>query len=427
MRDFQRRELARERDVLPPLDPDRSHAKLEELTRDFRNGLARKHLLRAREAIADYHRFADHIWTLPHLETEGFRGVIVDGLRRATTTKIWHHNRHGGQKNRFGNVRNCGGILRKAWCATCGDKRAAVPNRCGVRRVCESCDVEGAAARRARFGSARGRTLLSGLRLGLTRRNRKGGRFSEKMLTLTLPHATLADLTRGKVKDLARDDVHARIVALWLAMPLFMRRVRAYLKKREPALYRQIHHHRSFEWTPAVDGAGHPHFHIYMFAPFLDAKLLRVWWGEALFDVGWPMTFDDEGFPIVRIDLRMLKGFNANAVRELLKGGRRSALTLSQIERGPGDDAFSYAEGWTLGDIKEFCSPEVQARLYCALEGRRLTQASSGFFLEDEKLHCACCGSSNWRCYFEPIDGDQPLPSYFHTFNQTAQERGPPL
>jgi hypothetical protein len=426
LREFRRREANRERDAPSPLDPERAHADLENLTAPFREELARAHMIRAREAILDYHRANEHIWKLPHFETELFRKPIVEALRGSATCREWHERRAGGQRRRFSNVRNCGGILRKAWCATCGDERSPVPNRCGVRRVCETCDVEGAAARRARFGSARGRTLLSGIRLGLTRRNRKGGRFSEKMLTLTLPHAKLSDLVKGSVKARARDDVHARILALWTAIPSFMRRLRAYLKKREPFLWQQVRFHRSFEWTPASDGAGHPHFHIYAFAPFLDARLLRVWWGEALFDAGWPIDFDDAGFPKVRIDLRELRGFNSNAIRELLKGGRRSALTLSQIDRGPGDDAFSYAEGWTLGDIKEFCSPDVQARLYCALEGRRLTQASSGFFLEDEKLHCACCGSSNWRCHFSPIDADQPLPSYLDAFNHPAHERGPP-
>src|SRR5207253_2507567 len=144
-----------------------------------------------------------------------------------------------------------------------GDLRV-VPEGCGVRRVCVQCDNQGAAQRRARFGSARGRAYVEGDRYGLRRRYRKGGSYTEKMLTLTVPHFALADAKPGRrkrngqiepgVRELSCDDLHARIVAIWLAWPRFMRKVIEHLRERNE------HHfswHRSFEWTPATDGIGH--------------------------------------------------------------------------------------------------------------------------------------------------------------------------
>lgn len=422
--DFARRQHAIERDAPQPPDPGRRHAELEELTASFRRELAKKHFRTASERRREYNRIVNDY--LPYLADFGdeTRAGLTDLLRKEVSGRKWHADRGKGQLRRFPNVNNCGTAVMKRHCGTCGHEYREVPQHCGVRRVCQVCDVSGAAKRRAKFGRGRGRALLSGMRYGLTRHNRKGGRFSEKMLTLTIPQPlTLEELPDGVVKEIARDMVDARCKALWLAYPLLMRRVRAYFKKREPAHYARIQWHRAFEWTPSRDGSGHPHFHIYFFAPFIDAKLIRAWWGEALFDVGWPVRFDAEDLPDVRVDLKMLRGWNQNALTELLKGGRRSALTLSQIDDGPGNDAYAYAEGWTLADVQEFCSYEVQAKLYCALEAKRLTQASAGFFTEEQPHFCACCGSDNQRIHIVPLGADVPPPSYVHAAHT---ERPPP-
>jgi hypothetical protein len=111
-----------------------------------------------------------------------------------------------------------------------------------------------------------------------------------------------------------------------------------------------------------------------------------------------------------------------------MKGGRRQALTLSRIDLAAGEqshgyagiDGFEYAEGWTLADVESFCSPDVRARLYMALEGKRLTQASAGFFLDDEPAICSCCGRRAWSVKFEaaPVEA-APLVAF-------TVARGPP-
>jgi len=240
------------------------------------------------------------------------------------------------------------------------------------------------------------------------------------MLTLTLPHATVNALpARGLVAQHApRDTLHARVIALWLAWPRLWRSVKRHMRARDE---QHVTYHRSFEWTPASDGFGHPHFHVYLWCPFIDARIVRAWWGEALAAVGWPIERDAEDNYDVRVDLRMLRGFDVGAVRELLKGGRRQALTLSRVEikkgrgraSGPGLDAFDYAEGWTLSDVAELVSVETQARLYMALEARRLTQASSGFFEADESPRCAvCCASGGaFMVRFESVSPSERKPA----------------
>lgn len=423
-----------------PPDPSREHAALEDLTVAFRAALARRHVARVREVIALYRRalvawedeLADGVLSSWGDDDAEIPKTTLDVLRESLTTRKWHEGRERGQRYRFDKVRTCGVRMMIAACGHCGEDRKPVPEGCGVRRVCKRCDTVGAVQRRARFGRARGRCFVDGHRYGLTRHKRKGGRYTEKMLTLTVPHVAL-ETAGGLVREQARDEVHGRILALWLAWPRFLRKVNRHFRERYEDF---VTYHRAFEWTPAVDGQGHPHFHVYLWSPWIDVALLRAWWAEALRAVGWPVKRDDEGADVVRIDLRMLRQFDLRAVRELMKGGRRSALTLSRVETigrcstpdglkrfgGPGLDAFSYAEGWTLSEIEGFCSDAVRARLYCALESRRLTQASRGFYLDDAPPICTLCGASEFRVRFQAIEEGEhasDVPCTLHT-------RGPP-
>lgn len=428
-----------------PPDPSRDHAELEEKTHDFRIALAKKHAGRVREEIARYHA-ALEAWEgsladsgdLVDPETgEILAGPAVvppktlEELTASVTSRKWHEGRERGQRQRFQRVRDCGSRLIVPACVFCGDDAKPIPEPCGVRRVCKRCDVSGAMKRRARFGRARGRLMILAHRYGLLRKIQRGGRYSEKMLTLTIPHVgDLAevrgrvradvDLETGAVKSRARDLLDARIRALFFAWPLFLRMARDHFAETWQS---HATFHRSFEWTPASDGHGHPHFHVYLWCKFVDVNLLREWWASALRAVGWPVAKErgSERSRVV-VDLRMLRGFNVHAIREMMKGGRRSALTLSRVESlsGPGLDAFSYAEGWTIGDVEAFCSVDVRARLYCALEGRRLTQASRGFFEDDEPPICETCGGSCFRVRFEPL-AEEGEPSH-----GAPQERSPP-
>ncbi len=228
------------------------------------------------------------------------------------------------------------------------------------------------------------------------------------MLTLTVPHFTLEHAS-GAVREACagfglETTVHARLAALRLAWPKFLRRVRRWLMKKGKLDERRskyasaedadhLRFYRLLEWTRGGDGLGHPHFHVYLFAPWLDVELLRRWWAEALESVGVPAP------ERVIIDLKSLAGFNWAALKELIKTGDRRAIEmrLGQL-RTPGDDAIKYASGWTMGDafreLPDAACIDVQRDLYCALEGRRLAQGSAGFLLATPRPLCACCGQS---------------------------------
>jgi len=354
-------------------------------------------------------------------------------LHDATTAREWHEGRKEGQRFRFDRVRACGTRFLVAGCGVCGTDRHGIPEGCGVRRVCKRCDVAGAIGRRARFGRARGRAFVHGHRYGLSRRNRRGGRYSEKMLTLTIPHALRADAT-GIVKEAAdgffMNDVAARVIAAFEAWPRFLKKLNRHWRSLGSAASHVVYH-RAFEWTPGrSDNHGHPHFHVYLWSPFVDRLLIRAWWAEALREVGWPVAEDEDGNPKLSTRIQMLRSNGVSEVRELIKGGQRGALTLSRLAFvdgaegvnlrrgfrkgepvGPGVDAFKYAEGWTLGDVED-CSDDVRAQLYKVLEARRLTQASRGFFLEEDPVSCACCGAQGmFRVRFDvaPIANDVPF------------------
>ena len=363
-------------------------------------------------------------------------------LRAAVGSQRWHDQRARGQEARFAKLAHCGARLRVARCGWCNEDGKQVPDGCGVGRLCGRCAVLAAKRRRARFGRARGRVIVAAKRQGLTRQHRRGGRYTEKMLTLTVPHVTReglearalvlageacsATLTHRERKRAAArakaaralaelGTVKARVELLWRAWPRFRRALVEHLEIRGEHTWTKLH--RAFEWTPGGDALGHPHFHLWMWCPYLDARALAALWTEAILDAGGEVPRTADG--MARIQIQIFRTFDGNAAEELLKGGKREALTLSRLyhgetspdratsgrahPRGHGpESAFDYADGWTLADVfNSTATPETIAALYEVLEGKRLTQASAGFFGQDEPASCPCCtGQGQFRVRF---------------------------
>lgn len=374
------------------------------------------------------------------------RAAEPDGaelLRAAVGSQRWHDQRARGQEARFAKLAHCGARLRVARCGWCNEDGKQVPDGCGVGRLCGRCAILTAKRRRARFGRARGRVIVDAKRQGLTRQHRRGGRYTEKMLTLTVPHVTRDGLearalvlageacspalshkerkraaARAKAaRSLAElGTVKARVELLWRAWPRFRRALVEHLEIRGEHTWTKLH--RAFEWTPGGDALGHPHFHLWMWCPYLDARGLAALWTEAILDAGGEVPRTSDGR--ARIQIQQFRTFDGNAAEELLKGGKREAMTLSRLyhgeaattervtsgrahPRGNGpESAFDYADGWTLADVfASSASPETIAALYEVLEGKRLTQASAGFFGKDEPATCPCCtGRGQFRVRF---------------------------
>jgi hypothetical protein len=177
---------------------------------------------------------------------------------------------------------------------------------------------------------------------------RRGGRWTEKLLTLTLPH-------------LPEHAARQRIDAAFRALFLFLKALKKWLRALPE--FRLVAWFRTFEWTPGSDGQGHPHFHFWILCPYLDAEFLRHAWAQALRTAGFPR----ESVEHVILDLRQVHDGN-----------------------GAANEVIKYLTKDILPDRK-FVDADVFAVVYEALDTRRSTQASSGFFRGvDCRAECEC-------------------------------------
>lgn len=398
--------------------------------------------------------------------------VAGETARDAMSVAKWHQGRDNGQLYRFKKLADCGKRMMVAQCKSCEGERRPVAEGCGIARLCERCSLINAKKRRGRFGRARARVSVDLQRIGYTRARREqrgamtpGGTWHDKMITLTLPHflrchvaddapmfALHGKKTNGPdapagsrgagAKKTPIDAVMARIYAVRAAWPLFARALRTWFKRggtlqkprsrdvQRPAIAVPLKDgtfvpppmHRAFEWTPGKDGLGHPHFHVWMLAPFIPKTTIAAMWRDALRDVGVPLAPD----ALIIVEIKNFRDFDGAAVGELIKGGSRKALEWSRLYRHGPANAFEYADGWTIAKALETARPDVVSSLYMALEGARLTQASAGFFEADERPACATCGAQGcWHVRFERAP-DPELTIEAAERLAIQQETGPP-
>ena len=259
----------------------------------------------------------------------------------------WYRSRSKGQRWRIQNAQECQRV--DVVVVTCGECHSTVekPRGCDVALACAWCRGKLANAKRSRFGRARHALLQLAQCAGLLRRHRPGGRWSEKLVTLTLPH-------------LATMGVRARIVWLLDAWRHFARRLNGLARRFRCAA--GPHWFRAYEWTEGDDGAGHPHVHIWYFGPFLPQKEVADWWAAALraASPGW-----QRGEHLV-VDVRRVDDGERGAL-EVIK-----YLTKDIVAGGGKVPAATYAE------------------VYCAFDGARLTQASRRFMALAGRRACRC-------------------------------------
>lgn len=380
-------------------------------------------------------------WNLRCFGDEGKNDAEPEhaALRKA---KFWE-GRASGQLKRFPTVMACGSRDITVTSRCHGIEVASIPARCGVVRCCKACAEHRASERRKRLYHARVEVLLDAPRLGLQLPFRAGGRFSEKMLTCTLPHFSIGQVTPDSALAEAcegygrRTTINARVQALRLAIPKFLSKVRRYLGNELKRCPRAVganpddaklaRFYRLFEWTRGHDKNGHPHFHIYVWSPYLPYELLREWWAKCLRKVGAPVgervTAQGEIVDNVNCDVRELRSFDGHALAELIKKGQRAvqleSLTSgvnrkSHLEQARGatgiEDFVSYADGTIVDSFEELRDAQderAQVDLYVALEGVRLAQGSRGFLLPKRRSCCPVCeavefedGRSLWNVAF---------------------------
>lgn len=263
----------------------------------------------------------------------------------------WHIQRSYGQIQKFERVYDCG--QRSFWlqCTEC----QAVQERtkaCRVPLLCETCRGAINAQKRGRFQIARQRARDRAAARGLLKAGY--GQWSEKLFTLTAPHVPT-------------HSVEQRIALIWAAWSRFLKALNRALESQLGPLHRHVAWFRTFEWTSGADGKGHPHFHVWFLGPFLDQQFLKSIWRAALAASG----YDRIALAVVIVDIRKV-----------------------QDAKGAALEVIKYLTKDVMPD-RSLVDSAVFARLYETVDGRRITQASAGFFKNvssDAKCSCGAMG-----------------------------------
>jgi hypothetical protein len=290
----------------------------------------------------------------------------------------WYASRARGQRWRFRNAEGCGEgpkALRVA-CSECGCF-SDHPVSCGVALVCLRCRGELQAKRRAEVGASQRVSYEHAKRLGFLRRNRKGGRWSDKFVTLTVPH-------------MHEHSVGERVELIAKAWTFLLKRFNEWKRALFPSVCwclaiegsHRVHDHvrwyGSLEWTPGSDPGGHPHVHLWFMGPYLDQFALADWWRGALEKAGLG-ELEPEGRRIVR---RYRDSLNAPYIQE------------AKDVRGGVYELVKYLVKDILDD-GSLIAPERFAAAFEALDGRRLRRGSRGFLkLGWTPTPCIGCGVS---------------------------------
>ena len=202
-------------------------------------------------------------------------------------TGKWDEGRQRGYEQRTERILDCGTSMRKMAivCHCCGHKQEVDCNRCNNNIQCESCRAICCKRKGEAFLAARNVVLADARDEGRLDRDRPGGRWGERMVTLTEPH-------------LHHHSLEERFGFLLDAWPHFLRSLNDWLRetgigkgnREQVAAHpgRYVHWYKVVEWVPAQDDdSGHPHFHVWFYSPWLDQTLLQEWWCRALEKVGF--------------------------------------------------------------------------------------------------------------------------------------------
>src|SRR5262245_19228217 len=329
---------------------------------------------------------------------------LIALLAGAISTARWHGVRATGQRLRFGRVSACG----TEWLVnhTCGGCGTSTPHPvgCGVARICAAC--RGKRAQRYRVEVRR---VIDAVH---KRYRFLGGRrdpWGWKLLTLTVP--------RGK--DVA-DDARA-LTAAW---PRFIRYMSAHLK-RDRRTFRPLYL-RCTEATPGANA--HLHYHVLMFAPYIDHLMLRLWWGRAL---GWGRALDDSRALPVR-SLESIRADRHDGAKHLERceqwlvtrrgpaGRPLRELPYPVIDiRRAGERVEMELVKYLTKDIHEglLVDPDLMADIYCALDRKRVLTATRGLWalaLERRpEPYCQHCSERHPRSYTierHPSQTGPPMP-----------------
>ena len=281
----------------------------------------------------------------------------------------WHEVRALGQAERFERVAMCGAVrfVQRRHTSE-GTAERNLEYRCDCWRVCKKC------LERRRF------RLTSGLEVQRKRafaihahRLRRGyagaeGRWSEKLITLTVPHGSSPG---GDARVLTK---------AWRELS---RKIATHLKKDRECEASPVWV-RALEVAPGATG-GHAHLHLWWFGPFLDHAWLRVTFGRILEGMGvkcpekpWDDAVSsavDARFSVWGRTRRGVHGREVDAVPwPVVDLGGRSSAAVGRYASKVGIAFYV-----TKGTKNQRLSPMHAASIYQALEGSRCVQWARGW------------------------------------------------
>lgn len=280
----------------------------------------------------------------------------------------WHRSREVGQGERFNRVRRCGEPMAEM--VSDSGRSFVLTRRCDCWRVCASC------LRRRRMALIEGlRDAEKRVRVERKRQLSRAyagpeGRWSAKLVTLTVPHS-----------GSARTDAKALATA-WAELS---RRWTTHLKKDRGAEKSPVWV-RALEVAPNENG-GHAHLHVWYVGPFIEHAWLRTTWGDILESKGvrcprepWESAMGKAVDQRARVWCRTMRGRN---------GRERESLpwpvvdVRSAYDSGAGSYAAKvgvqlYVAKGAKGEPQRMEAVHA-AVIYEAFEGRRAFQWARGW------------------------------------------------
>lgn len=329
------------------------------------------------------------------------RGELAAGpsVERDPPSTQWHESRARNKINLFDRVASCGSeesTQITLVCGGCGEK-TPIDVGCDARWFCARCRPRPVKKVQGDFRPKRTGLLTVAARVGLTRRRqRKGERWGERLLTLTLPHrGTPVERirrlrkTRHRFFRLLRDELRAELERIpsgvfvddlpAASTPRGVSQSRVERTGRELSLWEFFTYYSVLEWTPGEDGLGHPHFHVWMFSRFIAHDRLRELWQRAYFSV---LRAECPIGPIEEVTL---------------------VIDVRAVHGDPSHELIKYlTKDWEVTpDGAHRALPEVYAQVYAECDGTRLRQSSAGFADWGVGKHraCPCCwheGANGW-------------------------------
>lgn len=309
----------------------------------------------------------------------------VKDIKTPKTTALWHRQRARGHRERFDRVGDCQRVETvEIVCGHCSH-RSTRGARCRCALACVSCRGKISHEKRAKLAANRRTAIDLAQKRGLMRERRRG-RWSEKLVTLTLPHfAELGVIERIRF-----------VGECWRA---FARSLNEWIKTHPDCGYvdRQGHRlarwFRSLEWTVGEgDELGHPHVHFWFFGPYLPggratddprASTIRNMWRDAIRQTATRTKDLAEHEPKIgpkRYPRRPAPVPPAHAWREAIEGLDKVVCDVRAIRPGP--ESLREVIKYLFKDTGRYGSrrldPETWACVYQGFDGARTTQGSRG-------------------------------------------------